>query len=213
MTIARQADAAVVAQAAAAVRQGKLIVLPTDTCYGIGASPFSRLAVGTLNAAKHRGSDQPPAVLVSSERDAISVVQDVGMHARILMRHFWPGPLTIIVKGLEELGWQLGQPDSCIALRVPDDGVALAVLSQTGPLAVSAAAVEGHEPGASVHEVQQIFHEAVEVYLDAGPRPPSARSTIVQCLGPEIVVLRKGPVSRDDIQAVSGITKVRDEST
>ncbi|MGB3185405.1 MAG: L-threonylcarbamoyladenylate synthase [Ornithinimicrobium sp.] len=200
-----------VEQAVEVVRSGKLLVLPTDTVYGIGADAFDKVAVAMVLAAKHRSRDMPPPVLVPGPRTVDGLATDVPMFAQILMRAFWPGPLTLVMKAQRSLDWDLGKTNGTVALRMPDDDVALAVLAEVGPMAVTSANLSGQPAATTAHEAQEQLGGAVEVYLDAGPRCDQSASTIVDCTGAEPVVLRHGSLPAQRIREVLGDTRLHDE--
>jgi len=145
-----RADA--IPKAAAGVRDGGLVVLPTDTLYGIGADAFSPEAVRSLLAAKGRGSDMPPPVLVPDARTVDGLATDVPDYARALVAAFWPGPLTIVLRAQPSLMWDLGETGGTVALRMPDDPVALQLLREVGPMAVSSANRTGYPASRTVVE-------------------------------------------------------------
>jgi tRNA threonylcarbamoyl adenosine modification protein (Sua5/YciO/YrdC/YwlC family) len=118
-----------VTKAVEAIRAGDIVVLPTDTVYGVGADAFSAEAVASLLAAKGRGREMPPPVLVPSVRTVDGLATDVPAWARDLIREFWPGPLTLVFKAQSSLMWDLGETNGTVALRMPKDDIALAVLS------------------------------------------------------------------------------------
>ena len=178
--------------AVSALQAGELVVLPTDTVYGIAADAFSPTAVNALLAAKGRGRDMPVPVLVGSWRTLDGLVDELGPLARQLVERFWPGPLTIIVRSAPSLAWDLGETRGTVAVRMPLQPVALAVLGQTGPLAVSSANRSGMPPAATATEAQQQLGDAVRVYLDAGPVGDPVPSTIVDLTGDRARVLRAG---------------------
>lgn len=197
-------------RAAAVVREGKVVVLPTDTVYGVGADAFDEVAVAMVLAAKHRGREMPPPVLVPGARTVDGLAVDVPMYARILMRHFWPGPLTLVLRSQPSLRWDLGETNGTVAVRVPDDEVALALLQEVGPLAVTSANVTGSPAATTAQEAMDQLAGAVAVYLDDGPRTGGAASTILDCTGEEPVVLRAGSLAPADIRAVLGTTVLHD---
>ncbi|MDP9444549.1 MAG: L-threonylcarbamoyladenylate synthase [Actinomycetota bacterium] len=184
--------------AVAATREGSLVVLPTDTVYGVGADPFEPAAVRRLLNAKRRGRDVPPPVLVSARTtlDALAVV--IPAAARDLVEQYWPGPLTLVCKAQPSLRWDLGDTRGTVALRMPDHELALALLAQTGPLAVSSANRTGMPPAVTVDEAEAMLDDEVAVYLDAGPVTGGVPSTIVDVTGGVPRILRAGalPVER-----------------
>lgn len=198
--------AAGVEAAAAAVREGKVVVLPTDTVYGIGCDAFSAEAVTAVLAAKGRGRDMPPPVLVANLATVDGLARDVPPYARALLGAFWPGPLTIVVTSQPSLAWDLGETNGTVAIRMPDDETALALLGAVGPMAVTSANLTGRPPATTAAEAQEQLGASVAVYLDGGPVEPTAgtglASTILDCTGLEAVTLREGALSRDAIDEV-----------
>ena len=195
-------QAAGVDAAVAALRAGELVVLPTDTVYGLAADAFSPAAVGRLLEAKGRGRSMPTPVLVPSLRTLDGLVDVVPAAARTLAEAFWPGALTLVVRHAATLAWDLGETKGTVALRMPLDAVALAVLEQTGPLAVSSANRSGLSPATDAAEAARQLGTAVEVYLDSGPSGEPVPSTIVDLTGPDPTVLRAGAVSFEELQAI-----------
>lgn len=200
----------VVEQAAQVVRDGRVIVLPTDTVYGVGADAFDQVAVAMVLAAKHRGREMPPPVLVPSTRTVDGLATEVPMYAKILIRQFWPGALTIIVRAQTSLAWDLGETNGTVALRMPDDLLTLQVLTEVGPMAVTSANVTGQPPATTAQEAQDQLGGAVALYLDGGPRTDSLASTIVDCTGEEPVVLRHGAIAAERLREVLGVTVLHD---
>ena len=191
-----------VAKAVEAIRAGDIVVLPTDTVYGVGADAFSAEAVASLLAAKGRGREMPPPVLVPSVRTVDGLATDVPAWARDLIREFWPGPLTLVFKAQSSLMWDLGETNGTVALRMPKDDIALAVLSEVGPVAVTSANLTGQPAATTVTAAASQLGAAVTVYLDGGPTTSTEVSTILDCTGEEYVVLRAGAITAEQIQAV-----------
>ena len=198
------------ARAAAVVREGKVVVLPTDTVYGVGADAFDVVAVAMVLAAKHRGREMPPPVLVPNPRTVDGLATDVPMYARILMRQFWPGPLTLVVRAQPSLQWDLGETNGTVALRMPDDELALELLGEVGPMAVTSANLTGRPAATTAQEALDQLGGAVAAYLDGGPRTGGQPSTILDCTGEEPVVLRLGALSAQDLRGVLGTTRLHD---
>ena len=199
-----------VARAADQVREGRVVVLPTDTVYGVGADAFDVVAVAMVLAAKHRGREMPPPVLVPNPRTVDGLATDVPLYARILMRQFWPGPLTLVVRAQPSLQWDLGETNGTVALRMPDDEVALLLLAEVGPMAVTSANLTGRPAATTAQDALAQLGGAVAAYLDDGPRTGGLPSTILDCTGEEPVVLRTGALSPADIRAVLGTTVLHD---
>jgi tRNA threonylcarbamoyl adenosine modification protein (Sua5/YciO/YrdC/YwlC family) len=187
--------------AVAAVRVGRLVVLPTDTVYGIGALAERAKAVASLHAAKGR-ADTPSPVLIGS-RDALDgIVDDLPDAARALVDAFWPGALTVVVRHAARLDWSLGGAPGTAGIRMPADPIALAVLRETGPMAVSSANLHGQPPAPTAAAARDQFGQAVDVYLEAGPLPTDLPSTVVTVVGEEPRVLRPGAIPVEQLRAV-----------
>ncbi|RRD48057.1 threonylcarbamoyl-AMP synthase [Tessaracoccus sp. OH4464_COT-324] len=189
--------------AVAAVRDGGVVVLPTDTVYGVGANPFSAAAVSNLLAAKRRGHDMPPPVLLAEPSMMRALTAEVPQEAKLLAEAFWPGPLTLILDVQGSAGLRLGDTRGTVALRVPDHDGARALLRATGPLAVSSANLTGEPPATDCETALDQLGDAVSVYLSAGPTPGNVPSTIVDFSGGRTgVVLRVGALSLEELRAV-----------
>jgi tRNA threonylcarbamoyl adenosine modification protein (Sua5/YciO/YrdC/YwlC family) len=184
-----------IAAAALAVQRGQLVVLPTDTVYGVGADAFSPAAVKRLLAAKGRGRDMPPPVLVSAATTLDALAVGVPSYARALMQELWPGPLTLVCRQQPSLQWDLGDTRGTVAVRMPDHEVAVELLSRTGPLAVSSANKSGLPAATNADQAASMLGDDVEVLLDAGESPGETPSTIVDVTGDTGRVLRLGAVS------------------
>ena len=188
-----------------AVQRGQLIVLPTDTVYGVGADAFDPDAVGAVLAAKGRGRHIPPPVLIPSLRTVPGLARDVPPAAHALMERCWPGALTVIVWAQPSLAWDLGDTNGTVALRVPNHPAALALLERTGPLAVTSANLTGQAPAVTADDAQAQLGDAVAVYLDAGPAPKAEASTIVDATRPEgLVVVRAGAIGTSQLRDMVG---------
>jgi L-threonylcarbamoyladenylate synthase len=188
--------------AAAAVRRGLLVVLPTDTVYGVAADAFDPDAVQALLDAKGRGREMPPPVLVSTATTLDALAVGVPDYARALVERFWPGPLTIVCRQQTSLQWDLGETRGTVAVRMPDHEVALAVLERTGPLAVSSANITGRPAARDADEAEEMLGADVEVIVDGGSAPGGEASTIVDCTGSQGRILRRGALSLDALNEV-----------
>ena len=192
------------AAAASAVRAGRLVVVPTDTLYGVGADAFDGRAVAELLAAKQRGPDMPVPVLVGSWSTIDGLVGTVPPVARDLVEAFWPGGLSIVLPHAPSLAWDLGCTRGTVMLRMPLHPVALELLRDVGPMAVSSANVSGQPPATTVEEAREQLGETVEVYLDGGVCATGVASTIVDLTGAEPRILREGAVPTAQIAEVLG---------
>jgi tRNA threonylcarbamoyl adenosine modification protein (Sua5/YciO/YrdC/YwlC family) len=188
--------------ASLAVRRGQLIILPTDTVYGLAVDAFDPAAVRDLLAAKGRGRDMPPPVLVSAPTTADALAVGLPDYARTLIEHFWPGPLTIVALQQKSLQWDLGDTRGTVAIRMPDHPIALEILERTGPLAVSSANTTGAPAATTADQAEDMLGDLVEVIIDAGPSLGKDASTIVDVTGKQGRILRRGALSLDDLNAV-----------
>jgi L-threonylcarbamoyladenylate synthase len=193
-----------IASATSAVKGGRLVVLPTDTVYGIGADAFDSTAVAALLSAKGRGRDMPVPVLVGSWNTIEGLVYTVPDAARELIRAFWPGALSLVVRQAPSLVWDLGDAAGTVMLRMPLHPVALELLREVGPMAVSSANRSGHPPATTAAEAEGQLGDSVTVYLDGGPCRDRVPSTIVDLTGPDPVVLREGEVTTAALKEVLG---------
>jgi L-threonylcarbamoyladenylate synthase len=196
------------AVAATSVLSGELVVLPTDTVYGVGADAFSPAAVTRLLAAKGRGRDMPPPVLVGSTRAASALVEDLGPWGQQLIDEFWPGGLTIVCRAQRTLNWDLGDAKGTVAVRMPQDPVTLDLLKETGPMAVTSANLTGKPAATTAEQAREQLGDAVAVYLDGGPSAGGLASTIVDLTGDVPRLLRQGAISIGRLREIAGVRAV-----
>jgi L-threonylcarbamoyladenylate synthase len=201
------------AAATAAVLRGELVVLPTDTVYGIGADAFSPAAVAALLAAKGRGRDMPPPVLVGTVRAASALVEDLGPNGQQLIDEFWPGGLTIVCRASRTLSWDLGDTRGTVAVRMPQDEVTLDLLRETGPMAVSSANVTGSPAATTAAQAREQLGDSVAVYLDGGPSTGGQASTIVDLTGEAPRLLRSGAISMGRLREIAGVRAAGDPAS
>ncbi|MEQ1735217.1 MAG: L-threonylcarbamoyladenylate synthase [Rhodoglobus sp.] len=191
-----------------AIGRGDLVVIPTDTVYGLAADAFNPDAVAALVAAKGRTRQSPPPVLVPGIPTLDALAESVPDEVRSLVAKFWPGGLTVIVAANSSLVWDLGETKGTVALRMPDNRIALELLSETGPLAVSSANLTGELPATTAAGAEAMLGASVSVYLDGGVAGTTA-STIVDATGlaspdGKLRIVREGVISSDEIRAVVG---------
>ncbi|SDQ82726.1 L-threonylcarbamoyladenylate synthase [Microbacterium sp. cf332] len=197
-------------QARQAIGRGDLIVIPTDTVYGVAADAFSASAVTKLLAAKGRGRQSPPPVLVAGISTMRALVAEVPEPVERLVEAFWPGGLTIVLPAQPSLSWDLGETRGTVAVRMPADRFALELLEECGPLAVSSANLTKMNAAVTIDDAMRMLGESVSVYLDGGPAATGVASTIVDAttlVGPDptpVRVLREGAVSREALRDVLG---------
>jgi L-threonylcarbamoyladenylate synthase len=194
-----------IASAVSALKGGRLVVLPTDTVYGIGADAFDGEAVSSLLSAKGRGRDMPVPVLVGSWHTIEGLVYSLPQSARELIRAFWPGALSLVVHQAPSLRWDLGDANGTVMVRMPLHPVAIELLREVGPMAVSSANISGRPAAVTAEDARGQLGDLVEVYLDAGPSQQQAASTIVDLTGDDPRVLRQGPVAVEGVAKVLGV--------
>ncbi|KQR38709.1 MULTISPECIES: L-threonylcarbamoyladenylate synthase [Microbacterium] len=197
-----------------AIARGELIVMPTDTVYGVAADAFSPAAVQRLLDAKGRGRDQPPPVLVGTKETLHALAESVPEPVQRLVDAFWPGGLTIVLPAQPSLVWDLGETQGTVAVRMPEGRVALELLAETGPLAVSSANLTGRDAAISAFDAERMLGDSVSVYLADGMSRDGVASTIVDATslvprGAEpttggVRILRAGAVSRERLEEVLG---------
>jgi tRNA threonylcarbamoyl adenosine modification protein (Sua5/YciO/YrdC/YwlC family) len=205
-------DASITTELLEGMRQAKqtigragLIVLPTDTVYGIGCDAFSAFAVNALLEAKGRGRQSPPPVLIPSLDTLLALTDNPPAVAFTLAEKFWPGALTMILRAQPSLSWDLGETRGTVALRMPNNELALALLKEVGPLAVSSANLTGEPAANNVAEAENYFGTKVGVYLDGGASPSTKPSTIVDLTEAGVVkIVRLGVLSLAQIKKAVG---------
>jgi L-threonylcarbamoyladenylate synthase len=190
------------AAAADAISRGELVLMPTDTVYGVAADAFTPTAVAGLLAAKNRGRAMPVPVLIGEASTLAGLVLRVPPVATALAQEFWPGGLTLVVEHSPSLAWDLGDAEGTVAVRLPDDDLARDLLRRTGPLAVSSANRSGRPAATNAPEAIDQLGDHAAVVLDGGPRASSGASTIVDCSGPVPRVLRVGAIPVDRLREV-----------
>lgn len=191
-----------------AIGRGDLVVIPTDTVYGIAADAFQPNAVKKLLEAKGRGRQSPPPVLIPGIPTLDALAESVPDEVRALVAAFWPGGLTVILPARTSLMWDLGETHGTVALRMPSNHIALELLSETGPLAVSSANLTGQPAAQTAEQAQGMLGDSVAVYLAEGESGELA-STIVDAtmLGEEggtLRIVREGAISREAIIEIVG---------
>ncbi len=196
-----------------AIARGELVVLPTDTVYGIAADAFSPAAVQRLLDAKGRGRDMPPPVLVAGQDMLAALVEEIPAPVQQLVDAFWPGGLTIVLPAQPSLTWDLGDTLGTVAVRMPDQRIALELLAETGPLAVSSANLTGRDAAIIASDAQEMLGESVAVYLEQGYSENGVPSTIIDATSlvgaaqdetPLVRILREGAVTREQLEEVLG---------
>jgi tRNA threonylcarbamoyl adenosine modification protein (Sua5/YciO/YrdC/YwlC family) len=191
-----------VAAAIEAVKSGELVVMPTDTVYGVGADAFTPHAITALHRARAVTDQVPPPVLVGSRHTLDGLVYSLPKPARELADAFWPGPLTLYVEHSPSLQWDLGDTGGKVAVRMPLHPVALEVLREVGPMAVTTANRVGQAAPATAEEAREQLEYAIRIYLEAGPATDPAPSTIIDVTGDVARVLRAGAIPLEKLRDV-----------
>ena len=198
-----------------AIARGELVVIPTDTVYGVAADAFNPDAVARLLAAKGRGRQSPPPVLIPGIPTLDALAETVPDEVRALVAAFWPGGLTVILPARSSLAWDLGETKGTVALRMPSHPIALEILSETGPLAVSSANLTGETAAMTAAEAEAMLGESVSVYLEAGAAGTDydagagTGSTIVDATGlvlpdGKLRIVRSGVIPDEAIREIVG---------
>jgi L-threonylcarbamoyladenylate synthase len=191
-----------IAAAVDAAKSGELVVFPTDTVYGIGADAFTPHAVRALHSARGMDQQVAPPVLVGSRHTLDGLVYSLPKAARELADAFWPGGLTILVEHSPSLQWDLGETDGVVAVRMPLHPVALEVLREVGPMAVTTANKVGAGAPVTAEEAREQLEYSVRVYLEAGPAADPAPSTVVDVTGDVPRVMRAGAIPLEKLRDV-----------
>jgi L-threonylcarbamoyladenylate synthase len=192
------ADPAALERALAILRAGGLVAFPTDTVYGLGALAFDGAAVESIYLAKDRPVEKGIPILIADMDDLEKVAVDVPLMARRLALRFWPGPVTLILPKVRTLPQAVSTTDT-VAVRIPDHPVARALLRRTGPLAVTSANLSGQGSPVNTEELIRQLNGRIPFVLDGGDTPGGIPSTLVDCLGAEPILLRAGPITREEI--------------
>jgi L-threonylcarbamoyladenylate synthase len=190
-------------QALRVLLKGGLVAFPTDTVYGLGALAFDGKAVESIYLAKDRPIEKAIPILIGDDRDLGKISDDISDDVRRLASHFWPGPLTIIVPKKPTLPESVSAT-ATVGVRVPDHLVARHLLRDAGPMAVTSANVSGQSSPSTAQEVFDQLNGRIELIIDGGRTPGGVPSTLVDCTGGEVKVLREGPISPGQMLAVLG---------
>jgi len=191
-------------QAKLALAKGDLVVVPTDTVYGLAADAFSASAVQALLDAKGRGRQSPPPVLIPNIDSLYALADTVSETTLKLAEKYWPGPLTMILRAQPSLHWDLGETKGTVALRVPNHKITLALLAESGPLAVSSANLTGKQAATDAEQALDYLGDRIAVYLDGGQAALGEASTILDLTGEKIRIVREGVLKRAELSELLG---------
>lgn len=188
--------------AAEVIQAGGIIVYPTETLYGIGCSAMHRRALQRVQNLKKRAEPKPILVLVRSSEDVRQLVREIPESAGVLMKAFWPGPLTIVFPASPSVPRELTQGKGTIGIRIPSCAVCLRLLEFAGvPITSTSANLSGDSPLDTIEAMRSVLTPGIDLYLDAGTLPPSKPSTVVDVTGPSPRLLREGAIAADALQA------------
>lgn len=177
---------------------GGLVAFPTDTVYGVGSLAFHQKAIESIYVAKDRPVEKAIPVLIGDNDDLIKVAEEIPIFAMKLIDRFWPGPLTILVPKKPTLPEAISAT-STVGVRVPDHDIARALLRLAGPMAVTSANISGQPSPTTAQQVFEQLNGRIAMILDGGETPGGIPSTLVDCTGEEIQVLREGPISKAEL--------------
>ena len=193
-------DEKIISRAVEAIQEGKLIVYPTDTLYGMGASIFHNNAINYIFKIKKRPFSLPLPVAVSNMHMLSQYVQLTSL-AQHLADNFLPGELTLVCRKKPSISDMITSGNETVAIRIPNDEIALNIINKTGPLIATSANIHGQNTPKSISEIRKLFkHGDIEVYIDDGPRN-SSPSTIVDVTGSHPKILREGSISAERIRS------------
>lgn len=188
--------------AVAALQAGELVVVPTDTVYGIAADAFDKGAVAGLLAAKGRGRAMPPPVLISNVATLDALATRIPDWARSLVEELWPGALTVVFHQQPSLQWDLGEARQTVAVRIPDSDILRQIIDRVGPLATSSANRTTKPAATTADQADEMLGKLVKAIIDGGESPVGEASTIISATGDEPKVLREGAISIDRINEI-----------
>jgi len=180
------------------VLSGGLVAFPTDTVYGVGCLAFHQQAIESIYVAKNRPIEKAIPVLIGENEDLSKVAEEIPFFAMKLIARFWPGPLTVLVPKKPTLP-QAISATSTVGVRVPDHDIARALLRLAGPMAVTSANISGQQSPTTAQQVFAQLGGRIAMILDGGETPGGVPSTLVDCTGDEIQVLREGPITREQL--------------
>ncbi len=191
------------------IRNGELVIFPTETVYGIGANALDENAVGKIFIAKGRPSDNPLIVHLADRRKIEEIAQDITEVERKLIDAFMPGPFTIILKRKPIVPDIVTAGLDTVAVRIPENVIARGIITFSGvPIAAPSANVSGKPSGTNIKDIRKELEGKVSVIVDGGETQIGLESTVVKVIDEVPVILRPGKVTPEDIEKVTGIVKI-----
>lgn len=195
-----------VAQVADVLKSGGVIGYPTETVYGIGCNSFNRDAVERIYRLKNRDRGKAMILIASDTVQISELVESIPDSAEKLIENFWPGPLTIVFEASSRLKEFAFSKSKTIAIRIPDCGICLELIKETGFPLVSTSANRSHQPAATTAEgVVQAFDDQLDIIVDGGVTRESIPSTVVDITRTPARILREGAISALEINTVLDI--------
>jgi len=188
-------------QAATVIQAGGVVAFPTDTVYGIGVSAFNRKAIEKIYDVKGRSHLKAIPILVGDAEDSAQITPPIPLYIQQIIDNFWPGALTLVLPLLPELPGNLS-PWPTVGLRLPDHDQVRRLLRKTGPLAVTSANLSSEPSALTADEVLQQLEGRIDLILDGGPVAGGQASTVLDCSGEKLKILREGPISLTAIHQV-----------
>ncbi len=183
------------------IRDGEIVVFPTDTVYGIGVNGLDEEAINKLYEIKNRPKDKPICLLVSSIEMAKEIAKDISDKELSIIEKFFPGPLTIILNKKEIVPDILTAGKNTVGIRMPDNEIAIKLIKQAGvPIATTSANITGKPSGTNIKQIKKDFEGKVENYIDGGESKIGVPSTIVQVVNGQVKILREGVIKKEEIE-------------
>jgi len=190
-------------EVAEVIKNGGIVVFPTETVYGIGVNALNANPVERLYKIKQRPEDKPISLLVSSVEMIEQVAQDITELEHALIKEFFPGPLTIILNKKEIVPDIVTAGGSTVGVRMPENEIAFKLIEYAGvPIAAPSANISGNPSGTQLYTVMNEFGENVDCYIDGGKSKLGLASTIVQVIDGMPHILREGSISKKQIEEV-----------
>lgn len=193
-------DKKIIQQAAGIIKKGGIIIFPTETVYGLGADAFNSEAVKKIFSIKKRSLKKPLPVLIADIKDLKRLVKNISLSAEILLKKFWPGPLTLVLKKKKSAPDEITAGGSTIAVRMPSNKIALALIKASRTVLVGTSAnISGQASAKTVKEISEELRMKVDLILDAGACKIGLVSTIVDLSGRNLRILREGSIKKKEI--------------
>lgn len=190
-------------EVARTIKQGGVVVFPTETVYGIGANGLSENAVKRIYEVKQRPLNKPISLLVNGTDMINEIAQDITDLEKALIREFFPGPLTIILKKKDIVPNIVTANSNTVGVRMPSNEIALKLIEYAGvPIATPSANISGKPSGTNMEDIMKDFEGKVDYFIDDGPSKIGISSTIVQVIDGVPHILRQGKITEEQIMNI-----------